>query len=637
MLVPMAKVRLIGHRGQLDRVLETLHRLKAMEIIDAAQAPGLGIAPLTTDDAHRHELERLRLLRAHLDACLALADGAAPPVAAAAIEPDGTDRLEREVETTRPELERRARELDALEQEQASLPRYVRLLRRLLPLVPELPGFDGFETTALLIERRHGHVLGELHAALAEIAGPRFDIISAPVDADTVGAVILYPRAQALAVRAIFGRTQVTRVRLPERFEGMAFQEAVASMERRLVDVPVAIEQARDAIAELLRAHPDWPAARAAVAARIEQLEAIRRLGTTQRTFVALGWVPRPELARVREAVEKDSVGEAHVEEIDPEPDEAAPVLLANRPPARPFEFLLRLLALPRAGTMDPSALMAFFLPLFFGMMLGDIAYGLLLLGIAAWFSRHFGKRSTTLRDLGRVLQMGAAWTVVWGVVYGELLGDLGHRLFGLTPIWINRETAIGPLLLFAVAVGAVHVTLALLLGAWTSYRAGTRGKFLERLALLVALAGLFLIAGTAAGHLPRGFMTPAIAGVVVGLVVLVALGGVLGPLLGPLKLLGALGNILSYLRIGAIGLASVYLARVANELAVAGSLWVGVVVAALFHALNLVLGAFSPTIQALRLHYVEFFPKFYESGGQPFRPFGASPPEPGREKRPAA
>ncbi len=85
------------------------------------------------------------------------------------------------------------------------------------------------------------------------------------------------------------------------------------------------------------------------------------------------------------------------------------------------------------------------------------------------------------------------------------------------------------------------------------------------------------------------------------------------------------IGNVLSYLRIAAIGLASVYLARVANELGAAAPLLIGLVVATLFHTLNLALGAFSPTIQSLRLHYVEFFGKFYEPGGKEFSPFGAS------------
>jgi len=80
---------------------------------------------------------------------------------------------------------------------------------------------------------------------------------------------------------------------------------------------------------------------------------------------------------------------------------------------------------------------------------------------------------------------------------------------------------------------------------------------------------------------------------------------------------------VLSYLRIAAIGLASVYLAKVANEVAgLVGSVIVGVILAVLIHSLNLVLGTFSPTIHSLRLHYVEFFRKFYEGGGRPYQPF---------------
>jgi V/A-type H+-transporting ATPase subunit I len=111
---------------------------------------------------------------------------------------------------------------------------------------------------------------------------------------------------------------------------------------------------------------------------------------------------------------------------------------------------------------------------------------------------------------------------------------------------------------------------------------------------------------------------------VVVGTVLLIAMEGPIGLLTGPLELMGLVGNVLSYLRIAAIGIASVYLARVANELGALGPIWLGVIIAGLFHSLNLVLGVFSPTIQALRLHYVEFFGKFYQGDGTPFQPFGS-------------
>jgi V/A-type H+/Na+-transporting ATPase subunit I len=218
-----------------------------------------------------------------------------------------------------------------------------------------------------------------------------------------------------------------------------------------------------------------------------------------------------------------------------------------------------------------------------------------------------------------------AGWAIVWGVIYGEYLGDLGRRLLSLEPIWIDREEALVPLLLFSLAIGVGHVVLGIVLGIWCSARAGRHRELTERAALLVAMIGLFAVTGIATGLVPEGVMTPAVAAVVVGMVIMMWSGGAMGLLMGPLELLGTIGNVLSYLRIAAIGLASVYLARVANELGAAAPLLIGIVVATLFHTLNLALGAFSPTIQSLRLHYVEFFGKFYESGGEEFNPFGAT------------
>jgi V/A-type H+-transporting ATPase subunit I len=117
--------------------------------------------------------------------------------------------------------------------------------------------------------------------------------------------------------------------------------------------------------------------------------------------------------------------------------------------------------------------------------------------------------------------------------------------------------------------------------------------------------------------------MSVAIALTIIGIVLLSASLGCLGVVMGPIEFIGLIGNVLSYLRIAAIGLASVYLAKVANEVAgMVGNVFVGAILAILIHALNLVLGMFSPTIHSLRLHYVEFFRKFYEGGGRPYEPF---------------
>jgi V/A-type H+-transporting ATPase subunit I len=164
---------------------------------------------------------------------------------------------------------------------------------------------------------------------------------------------------------------------------------------------------------------------------------------------------------------------------------------------------------------------------------------------------------------------------------------------------------------------------LGLILGIWEAIKDKSRNHLLERGGMLVGLIGLFFIVGILTDFLPQGFMSVSIALVIIGIVLLSTSLGCLGIVMGPIEFITLIGNVLSYLRIAAIGLASVYLAKVANEVAgLTGNIIVGVIIAFLIHALNLVLGMFSPTIHSLRLHYVEFFRKFYEGGGRPYEPF---------------
>lgn len=624
MLVRMAKVHVLGHRRRLDDVLALLHRLGVVHLIDASDDPDVLLPPLHVDETHLREIEDLRYLEVRIDAILNLVPN--PPAPDPEAEPTEADlgRLRRELDEDGPELERLVARRDDLTAEQEILPRYIASLRRLLPLVPELTDLVGYDTTAVLIQSRYADVLGELNAALTDTLGANFEVISDHVDPDTIGAVLVFPKEQATKVEALLGREQLTRIRLPRHFQQMPFRQAITAMEHRLADLPVEIAGTTDAIDDFVRPHGNWATCRDYLSRRLEQLSAIRHLGATSHTFVLSGWVPESAVTDLTDALADEIGPDVMLEDAVASPDEHPPVLMDNPAPARPFESLVGLLALPRYGTIDPTRLMALFLPLFFGMMLGDVAYGAVLLAIGFLLYHHYRRRPGMARDLSLVLMMSAGWAIIWGFIYGEFLGDLGGPLFGMRPLWMHREEAIEPLLLFAIAVGAVHVVLGILLGVFQAIRSRQRHRLAEHVAMLVALSGLFLIAAVATDHLPSGFMTPAAAAVIVGLVVLMVLGGSMGIVMGPLNLLGTAGHILSYLRLAAIGLASVYLARVANELGAAGPLWIGVIVAALFHALNLALGTFSPAIQALRLHYVEFFGSFYESGGEAFQPFGA-------------
>jgi V/A-type H+-transporting ATPase subunit I len=265
---------------------------------------------------------------------------------------------------------------------------------------------------------------------------------------------------------------------------------------------------------------------------------------------------------------------------------------------------------------------MALFMPIFFGLILGDIAYGSLLLLFAALLLRSF--RRGALRSLVQIMILCGFWSVLFGVLFGEFLGSLGHQLFDLKPLWMERSgETVMPLLAFAAAVGAAHVILGLVLGIWEAIRIRSRRELGERLGKFIALIALFWLLAVLAGRLPRDFSAPGVAALIIGIVILAMPMGWIGGILGPVEALGAVSNVLSYLRLAAIGLSSFYLAETANRLyGTAGNVVVGAIVAGLLHALNLAIGIVTSTIQSLRLHYVEFFNKFYAGGGVPFRPY---------------
>jgi V/A-type H+-transporting ATPase subunit I len=284
----------------------------------------------------------------------------------------------------------------------------------------------------------------------------------------------------------------------------------------------------------------------------------------------------------------------------------------------RPFEAIVRMFPAPSYGTIDPTPFVAVFFPMFFGVILGDVAYGLALALVAGIL--HLRSRpGTTLRSISEIAGACAAFTIAFGFVYGEALGDLGRQRLGLRPLVFDREEALIPFFAFTLALGAVHMLLGLLIGASNTLRTHPRQSLGRGIsAILILLIATAILA--AARVLPAVFFTPSVIAILVAFPILIVVEGVLAPI----ELLSTLGNILSYARIMALGTASVVMAVVANRMVGAtGSIVVGILFGLLFHLVNFALGIFGPTIHALRLHYVEFFGKFYSAGGVEYRPFG--------------
>lgn len=631
----MVRLQIVGLKTQLAATLHALHRLGCVQIDDLSDATTGNITarPLHLDRDTVRTHEELGYLLAQLEGLLAILVPKSGPQANPPAEDlsSADDQAEARAgqEVLGPQVQALVSRRDSLEAERASLPRYEATLRKLLPMVPASARDPANMSVGVLVSRTHLAVLDVITEQVVNLSGGRAEIVAQDVDPATRVLLLVFPREAASEVETLLGREDISRLRLPEAFADQPPDVAVAALNQRLAAIPHELAAIQSELSTLAQ---QWaPRLRcwcASLRDRLEEFAVLRYLGETDQTFVLAGWTPEREVTRLRAALTAEA-GDAVAMQVSPPThtdQKRAPVALANPGPARPFQSLVSLLALPRYEGIDPTMLMALFLPIFFGMILGDIGYGAVLMVLCLYVLRRSGiaGKPGVVRDVVQVLLFGSGWGILFGFLYGEAFGTLGEHI-GLHAIWLDRTSPdqVAGLLLFSLAVGAGHVTLGLILGVWEAGRERNRHHLLERGGMLVGLIGLFCIVAVLVNWLPPGFMTPAIAVLIVGIVLLGASLGWLGLLMGPIEFIGLVGNILSYLRIAAIGLASVYLARVANDMAGSfGNLIVGVIIAILIHALNLVLGAFSPTIHSLRLHYVEFFRKFYEGGGRPFEPF---------------
>ena len=458
-----------------------------------------------------------------------------------------------------------------------------------------------------------------MRAALREALGDGFELLSQASESGESAMLLAVPAADATKAEQLLSEAGVQALSLPDQFEEQSVSATIQRMQARLEELP-------GEISEVSRERKRIASERGGELARVQTsvrdhlatIEAMEQAVVTPRAFVLEGWIPSAARAELEGQLGKSFGNKVELETVSSEEwaGDTVPVVLKNPRLFRPFEAITGMMPLPKYGTVDPTPFVAVFFPMFFGVVLGDIGYGTML-GAVSLVLRFRSKPDTKMRAIAEIGLACTLFTIVFGFLYGELFGDLGHRI-GLHPIILNREEAFFPFLGLAIALGIVHIVIGLMVGAINMFRGDKRraiGKGMA--ALMVILIAMALMA--AFDMLPGRFFTPLVIAVLVAFPILIVAEGVLAPV----ELVSTLGNVLSYARIMAVGTASVMMATVANRMTGAfGGVVVGVVFGLLFHLINFVLGVFSPTIHMLRLHYVEFFGKFYSPGGSQYLPF---------------
>jgi V/A-type H+-transporting ATPase subunit I len=442
-------------------------------------------------------------------------------------------------------------------------------------------------------------------------------------------------------VNAILAKFSVERLEVPEGHGTPA--ELVKEYTRKLAEKEKELKGAKEEASKLAeKYYDDVLFYKELMDNERDKATVLPMLARTNMTFALSGWVPRPEVQRILEGIKRITEGKAYINVREPTKEELdeIPIKLKNPGWARPFEMLTEMYGVPKYNEIDPTPIIAFTYSFFFGFMLTDFLYGLIIGIVGALLVKGHKKFNDGTYKFAYTLVWSAFFTMLMGILFGSYFGNAAdvvmqyitgdpeaHAWRIIDPL---REPL--PVLLAALGIGLAHLFLGYTIGFYLRWKNGDKkGAVLEQLPWALIIISVVLFASQ-----KPDMVLPAEAIFGIG-IILFAVGevinnGGLAALMIISDFFGFVGTWLSYARLMALALATGGIAMVINVLA--GMVWpikflyigpiIGLIIflgGQLFSTAINALGAF---VHSLRLHYVEFFGTFYSGDGKPFSPFRA-------------
>lgn len=427
-------------------------------------------------------------------------------------------------------------------------------------------------------------------------------------------------------------------------------ENEIKSLEQNLKDIDAEEKALKDRLYNISK---DYYSLVCAISEELEiylkKMEINTKFAMGQKAFALTGWVRERDVENIKNDLENltDKKIIFSVLKTKEEP----PTLLENPKPIKFFEFFINFYSLPNSLEFDPTIIFSIVFPIFFGFMLGDVGYGIVILLFSIWLLRRVTKPPKKSRlpkfisSFGRTMMSNWSWSrlaraMIWGSVIGIVFGILFNEYFGMSlpyPAVLDPIHDVSKLLLITAWIGVIYVTYGLILGAinqYTMYKYyGEDGKkhlkeMYGRIGWIFIAWGFTFLGLWLLKWPPINFILGvyvSITFLVVGIVLLLFGEGIFSIM----EMASIISHILSFTRIMGVLLASVILAYVLDNIfikalhyGVPTHIIVAFLVLIIGHGTNILIAIFEPGIQGARLHYVEFFSKFFHGNGHPFTPF---------------